>query len=63
MNNLKILRWKKNLSQEQLSIKSGVKRSTISSIENGEVSNPGVYTAIKLAKALEVNVEDIFTLV
>lgn len=63
MNNLKILRWKKNLSQEQLSIKSGVKRSTISSIENGEVNNPGVYTAIKLAKALEVNVEDIFTLV
>lgn len=61
-NNLQQLRWDRNLSQQQLSIKSGVKRSIISNIENGYTANPSVLTVLKLAKALNVKVEDIFSL-
>lgn len=61
-NNLQKIRWNKNWSQLQLSIKSGVPQSVISDIENNIITNPGVYTALRLAKALSVSVEDIFTL-
>lgn len=61
-NNLQKLRWEKNWSQLQLALRSGVPQSAISDIENNTTSNPGVYTALRLAKALSVNVEDIFTL-
>ena len=56
------LRWEKNWSQNQLVIRSGVSQSIISSIENNQLENPRVATALKLAKALSVSVEDIFQL-
>ncbi|QNM06078.1 helix-turn-helix transcriptional regulator [Qiania dongpingensis] len=61
-NKLQQLRWDSNLSQQQLAIKSGVKRSIISNIENGHTTNPSIVTALKLAKALNVTIEDIFAL-
>ena len=61
-NRLQELRWEKDWSQEQLSRRSGVSRKTIEHIENGTTLSPSVYTAIKLAKALSVSVEDIFIL-
>lgn len=61
-NNLQELRWEKDWSQEQLARKSGVSRSLISAIENHTEMNPSVATALRLAHALNVNVEDIFTL-
>lgn len=61
-NRLQELRWKKNWSQNQLSIKSGVPQSVISTIENNMFENPGVFTAIRLSHALSVTVEDIFIL-
>lgn len=61
-NNLQKIRWDKNWSQLQLSMKSGVSQSAISEIENNIDSNPSVYTALRLAKALSVTVEDMFTL-
>lgn len=61
-NRLQELRWEKDWSQEQLSRRSGVSRKNISNIENGVTQDPSVYTALKLAKALSVLVEDIFTL-
>lgn len=61
-NKLQKLRWEKNWSQNQLSIKSGVPQSAISIIENNMSENPGVFTALRLSRALSVTVEDIFML-
>lgn len=61
-NKLQQLRWNKDWSQLQLSRISGVPQSVISAIENDINGNPSVYTALRLAKALSVSVEDIFTL-
>ena len=61
-NRLQELRWEKDWSQTQLAMKSNVSHSTISLIENNPLENPHVYTAIKLAHALGVSVEDIFKL-
>lgn len=61
-NKLQELRWSKNWSQNQLSRKSGVPQSVISTIENNMHENPGVYTALRLSRALSVAVEDIFIL-
>lgn len=58
-NNLQKIRWDKNWSQKMLSQKSGVPQSVISSIENG-ITTPNLFTALRLAKALGVIVEDIF---
>ena len=61
-NRLQEMRWEKNWSQAQLAMRSNVPRSTIGAIENNPFENPHVYTAIKLAHALGVSVEDIFIL-
>ena len=61
-NRLQELRWSKDWSQEQLSRRSGVSRKNIDNIENGVTQSPSVYTALRLAKALSVLVEDIFIL-
>lgn len=61
-NKLQELRWKKDWTQKQLSIRSNVPQSVISSIENNQMENPRIYTAIKLARAFSVSVEDIFKL-
>ena len=60
-NNLQKVRWEKNLSQKTLSQKSNVPQSVISSVENG-LTVPNIITALRLAKALGVSVEDIFSL-
>lgn len=60
-NNLQKVRWEKNWSQKMLSQKSQVPQSVISSVENG-LTLPSLITALRLAKALGVNVEDIFAL-
>lgn len=59
-NRLQVLRWERNLSQQELADKSGVSKSTIGGIENGRVKNPSVKNAVYLAKALGVDVTDIF---
>lgn len=61
-NKLQELRWKKDWTQKQLSIRSNVPQSVISSIENNQMENPRIYTAIKLARAFSVSVEDIIKL-
>lgn len=61
-NRLKELRWEKNWTQTQLARLSGVSQPDIYKIENGIHANPGVYTVLRLAKALSVSVEDIFIL-
>jgi putative transcriptional regulator len=58
-NNLKEVRTANTLSQEALAESVGVTRQTIISIEKG-VYQPSVGLAIKLAKALKTNVEQLF---
>ena len=57
--NLKQIREKQNLSKLRLGKESNVSYRTIEFIEHGKVKNPGVYTVLKLAKALNVNINDL----
>jgi DNA-binding XRE family transcriptional regulator len=59
-NKLKELRLKQGLSQEELSIKSGVSRPTISMIETNSLDNIESKTMLKLATALNCDIGDIF---
>lgn len=60
-NNIKKIRSNKNVTQKELAQKSKIGQSTISEIEKG-THIPRVDTAIRLARALEVTVEDLFVL-
>lgn len=53
------VREAKNISQEELSQKSGVSRSIISALENGK-TNTTSKTLAKIARALGVSVDQIF---
>ena len=55
---LKKLRKEKSLSQEQLAVKSGIARSTISSIER-DYRSPTAYSIFALAEGLDITVEDL----
>ena len=58
-NNLKAIRFEKNISQQQLADMVGVSRNTISSIETGQF-NPTAKLALILCIALDKKFEDIF---
>lgn len=59
-NKLKEIRQQQNMSQEELSIKSGVSRPTISMIETNSLDNIESKTMLKLAIALNCDIGDIF---
>ena len=48
------------MSQEELSEKSGVNRTTIAAIETGKAEQVMTGTLVALAKALETTVDNIF---
>lgn len=58
-NNLKKLRKKKGLRQEDLAVELEVSRQTIGAIENGRY-NPSILLAFKIARYFGVSIEDIF---
>lgn len=58
-NNLKEIRTRKNLSQEQLATLVGTTRQTIISIEK-QVFNPTAKLALLLCVALDCKFEDLF---
>jgi len=58
-NNLKKLRDKKGLSQDRLAKLADVANNTIIKIEQGENINPTLETLKKVAKALEVSVDEL----
>jgi putative transcriptional regulator len=60
-NRLRDLRAKRNLTQAELAEQVGVSRKTINTVENG-VFTPSTTLALKLARALGVTVERIFSL-
>ena len=61
INNLEQLRKKAGLTQSDLSESAEVSRKSINAIENG-IYVPSTVLALKIAKTLKCNVEDIFKL-
>ncbi|MBU1130509.1 helix-turn-helix domain-containing protein [Patescibacteria group bacterium] len=53
------LRLKAGISQDQLSKKADLAFHTIAKIEAGSTPNPTIDTVKKIAKALEVGVDDL----
>lgn len=53
-------RKKRNMSQQRLAEVSGVAQQTISKIENGESTNPGINTMHQLATGLGCELSDIY---
>lgn len=58
-NNIKELRIKKNVTQEQLAESVGVSRQTIVAIEKGNYI-PSLLLAINLARFFDISVEKLF---
>ena len=58
---IKEVRESKNMSQEDLASKSGISRGTISRLENGYDVVTTTNTLMKLAEALEVTIDQIFS--
>ena len=57
--NIKKFRKKLNLSQEELAQKAGITYSTLIKIESGANDNPTVKTLAKIAKALDIKIDDL----
>jgi putative transcriptional regulator len=60
-NNIRSCRKKVGITQENLALAVDVTRQTINAIENNKY-NPTLELAMKLAKFLDVRVEDLFFL-
>lgn len=60
-NQLKAIRTRLGLSQQELALSAGVARQTIGGIENGDYA-PSAAVALRLAKTLDCRMEDIFWL-
>lgn len=57
--NIKSLREKHGLSQDRLAKLADVANNTIIKIEQGENQNPTLETLKKIAKALDVSIDDL----
>ena len=60
-NNIRMYRGKYKMTQEDLSIKLGVSRQTINSIENNKYF-PSLELGLKLSKIFECKVDNLFSL-
>lgn len=60
-NNIRVLRAKKDITQEQLAEKVGATRQTILAIENSKYS-PSLKLAFDIAQAFGVSLEQVFYL-
>jgi len=57
--NIKKYRKEKGLSQDKLARLADVAHATIIKIESGGIQNPTIDTAQKIAKALDIGLEDL----
>ena len=57
--NIRKLRQAKGLSQDRLSKAADVSYNSIIKLETGGITNPTIETLQKIAKALEVQVDDL----
>jgi len=56
---IKMLRARDGLTQAELAMKVGVRRETISFVENGEY-NPSLLLAVRIARVFGEQVEEVF---
>lgn len=56
---IKKLRLKNHLSQDELARKADVPYTTLTKIETGIIKKPSVYVVAKIAKALNITVDDL----
>ncbi len=56
---IKMLRLKKKISQTEIAYRCGFDKSNYNTIESGK-RNPTVTSLLKIAKALEINILEIF---
>lgn len=59
VDNIKKPRAKLYLTQDDLARKSGVKYTTLSKIESGVVTKPTVHIMAKIAKALNISLDEL----
>ena len=57
--NVARMRANRGLSQDKLAEKADLDRTFVSGIERG-VRNPGIKTVLRIARALEVNIGELF---
>ena len=57
--NIKKMRAKLGLTQDDLAKKADIKYTTLMKVESGSVNKPSVQTMDKIAKALGVSIEDL----
>ena len=57
--NIKKLRTKLSLTQDDLAKKADIKYTTLMKVESGTVNKPSVQTVAKIAKVLSVSIEDL----
>ena len=57
--NIKKMRAKLGLTQDDLAKKADIKYTTLMKVESGTVNKPSVQTMDKIAKALGVTIEDL----
>ena len=57
--NIKKMRAKLSLTQDDLAKKADIKYTTLMKVESGTVNKPSVQTMAKIAKALGVSIEDL----
>jgi len=60
VSSLKMLRYAKGLTQQELADAAEISRDTYRKIESGK-SDPKISTLKSIAKALEVDIDDLFT--
>ena len=56
---IKTLRVSLGLSQDNLARKANVPYTTLTKIETGVIKNPSVYVVAKIAKALEITMDEL----
>ena len=57
--NIKKMRTKLSLTQDDLAKKADIKYTTLMKVESGTVNKPSVQTMAKIAKALGVSIEEL----
>ena len=59
MVNLRFMREKRKLTQQELADRSGICQQTIAAIEIGIRKNPGVMTLYPICRALKCTIDDL----
>ena len=57
---IRTLREERGFTQESFALECGISRAYVNQLENGRSENPSVWTALAIAKALKMEVEQIF---